>query len=235
MATFVLVHGAWHGGWCWSRVTPQLQALGHQVFAPTLSGLANRSHLLSPTINLQTHIRDITGLLQWEDLRDVILVGHSYGGMVIAGVADAMVERVSALAVIDGYVPENGDSAFSHRPADRNAETLAMVRAQGMGWQIPPYSAASFGVNAADQAWVDSKLTPQPLACFSQPIRLTGDSDKITRKLYLRAGDYPNAHFSALADKLTADPGWQVTEMACGHDIMVDQPAALAAALATLA
>jgi hypothetical protein len=104
-----------------------------------------------------------------------------------------------------------------------------------MGWQIPPYSAASFGVNAADQAWVDSKLTPQPLACFSQPIRLTGDSDKITRKLYLRAGDYPNAHFSALADKLTADPGWQVTEMACGHDIMVDQPAALAAALATLA
>ena len=92
MATFVLVHGAWHGGWCWSRVTPQLQALGHQVFAPTLSGLADRSHLLSPTINLQTHIRDITGLLQWEDLRDVILVGHSYGGMVIAGVADAKQE-----------------------------------------------------------------------------------------------------------------------------------------------
>jgi len=108
MATFVLVHGAWHGGWCWKRVAALLRQAGHEVFAPTLTGLGERAHLMSNAIDLHTHIRDILGVLQWEELADVVLCGHSYGGMVISGVADRVPEKLRSLVYLDAFVPDNG-------------------------------------------------------------------------------------------------------------------------------
>ena len=116
MATFVLVHGAWHGGWCWIKVAEPLRTQGHRVFAPTLTGLGERAHLVSPDINLDTHIQDIVGVLESEELMDVILVGHSYAGMVITGVAERVTDRLSALVYVDAFVPENGQSMLSINP-----------------------------------------------------------------------------------------------------------------------
>src|SRR3984957_20745503 len=110
MATFVLVHGAWHGSWCWKRVRQALQAAGHNVFTPTLTGVADRSHLLSPDVNLDTHIDDVVNLIRWEELSDVVLCGHSYGGMVITGVADALSDRIRSLVYLDAFVPKDGEA-----------------------------------------------------------------------------------------------------------------------------
>ncbi len=235
MATFVLVHGAWHGGWCWGRVAKLLRAEGHDVYTPTLTGLADRSHLMAPTINLSTHVRDITNLITWEGLSDVVLVGHSYGGMVIAGVAEAVAKRLAAYVVIDGFVPEDGEYGFAKRGAKRNADTMEMVNRLGQGWRMPAYSAASFGVNAGDQAWVDSLLTDHPLACFTEPLRLTGKRETIARRHYIRAETYPNDNFAELTETLSSAPGWTVCRMNCGHDIMIDQPQELATELARFA
>ena len=110
MSTFVLVHGAWHGSWCWKRVRKALQDQGHQVFTPTLTGIAERSHLLSPTVNLDTHIDDVVNLIRWEELSDVVLCGHSYGGAVISGVADRIPDRIRSLVYLDAFLLEDGES-----------------------------------------------------------------------------------------------------------------------------
>src|SRR5262245_14863398 len=119
MATFVLVHGAWHGGWCWQRVSPLLRARGHEVFAPTLTGLGERSHLLTREIGLETHVADVVNAIRWEDLTDVVLCGHSYGGMVISGAADRMADRVRSLVYLDAFVPADGQSIFDFMTAER--------------------------------------------------------------------------------------------------------------------
>src|SRR6185312_289139 len=115
---FVLVHGAWHGGWCWKRVSPLLRALGHEVFTPTLTGLGERQHLMSPEVGLDTHIKDVLGVLEYEDLHDVILVGHSYAGMVIAGVAEKAAERIAHLVYLDAFVPADGKSLADYQPPE---------------------------------------------------------------------------------------------------------------------
>jgi pimeloyl-ACP methyl ester carboxylesterase len=119
MATYVLIHGGWHGGWCWARVAPILRAAGHDVYAPSLTGLGDRVHLLSPSVRLETHIEDVLGVLSYEDLRDVVLVGHSYGGMVITGVADRAADRVSHLVYLDAFVPRDGECLLDLLPEER--------------------------------------------------------------------------------------------------------------------
>src|SRR5947209_17490274 len=114
MASFVLVHGAWHGSWCWKRVRKALQAAGHEVFTPTLTGLGERSHLLSRDVNLETHIQDVVNLIKWEELTDIVLCGHSYGGCVISGVADRIPARIRALVYVDAFVLENGENLAQH-------------------------------------------------------------------------------------------------------------------------
>src|SRR3546814_883276 len=150
MTTFVLVHGAWHGGWCWVRVADRLRAAGHAVFAPTLTGLADRSHLLAPTVGLQTHIRDVAGLILWEELRDVVQVGHSYGGMVITGAADRVAERIRTLAFVDAFTPQHRQSAFDLRTPEANALVRDRARALGGGWRIPPTPAEAFKVRSEE-------------------------------------------------------------------------------------
>jgi pimeloyl-ACP methyl ester carboxylesterase len=126
MSAFVLVHGAWHGSWCWKRVRRALQARGHEVFTPTLTGVADRLHLLSPQVDLETHITDVTNLIRWEELADVVLCGHSYGGCVISGVADRVSDRIGALVYLDAFVLENAQSLHDTFPAElRNAQIAA--------------------------------------------------------------------------------------------------------------
>ncbi|UUX49559.1 alpha/beta fold hydrolase [Nisaea acidiphila] len=232
MATFVLVHGAWHGGWCWRRVADRLRAAGHDVFTPTLTGLADRSHLLTPNVTLQTHVLDIANLLEWEDLNDVVLCGHSYGGMVITGAADRQSERIKSLVYVDAFVPGDGECAMDSRPPERVKLAYEQVRTVGEGWWMPPTPAASFRVNEADQAWVDSKCTNFPIACFTQRLYLTGAADRVASRYYVRAAGYKAPQFDACVERLAGVPGWTVSEMPCGHDIMVDMPEELTALLA---
>ncbi len=223
MTTFVLVHGAWHGGWCWVRVAERLRAAGHTVFTPTLTGLADRAHLMSPTLSLMTHIKDVTGLLRWEDLSDVVLVGHSYGGVVITGAADREAERVKSLIYLDALVPGHGQCAMDLRRPDQVEATLAAARARGAGWRIPPTTAATFKVNEADQAWVDAKCTDLPLACFTEPLYLNGAVDRIRTRAYIRAAGYPAENFDAALEKFRAED-FDTYALDCGHDVMVDMP-----------
>jgi len=167
MATFILVHGGFHGGWCWKRLTPHLLAAGHAVHAPTLTGLGERSHLASPENNLSTHIRDILNVLIYEDLTDVVLVGHSYSGMVITGVADRAPERVIGLVYLDAFVPEDGQSLQDiFRPASSQAASPEVVLLDG--WRVPyPYRERPFGITSeTDVRWVLDKITPQPINTF---------------------------------------------------------------------
>jgi pimeloyl-ACP methyl ester carboxylesterase len=223
--TFVLVHGAWHGGWCWRRVADRLRGRGHAVFAPTLTGLGERAHLLGPAVNLDTHIADVTNLIHHEELRDVVLVGHSYGGFVISGVAERMEGTIGAFVFLDAFVPEDGESMeMIGTPATRDAIAAAIARGETV---LAPRPAAAFNVNEADRAWVDRHCGPHPIGTFRQPVKLTGARERIGSKMYVRATAYPNPVFDAHAAKLRARDGWQVTEIPCGHDIMVDMPDAL--------
>jgi pimeloyl-ACP methyl ester carboxylesterase len=219
---FVLVHGAWHGGWCWQRVADRLRGAGHVVFTPTLTGLGERSHLLQAGIDLKTHIADVVNVMKWERLTDVVLCGHSYGGMVISGVAEQMAPAIRSIVFLDAFVPRDGDSPQNLTgPAVQEAIRAALQRGD-IG--IPPRSAEAFGVNAADRGWVDSLCVPQPIATFTGKIALTGARDRITRKSYIRAASYANPGFDRALAAARSDPSWRTYEVACGHDVMVDAP-----------
>jgi pimeloyl-ACP methyl ester carboxylesterase len=215
MTRFVLVHGAWHGSWCWARLRRLLAARGHEVFTPTLSGLGERSHLLSRDIGLETHIADVTNLLAWEDLRDIVLVGHSYGGVVVRHAADRMADRIRSLVYLDAFVPEDGKALSDYLP-DGGAADREQAARDGDGWKVSPIPASVFAVNAADAAWVDRQCTPQPLATFTTPARLTGACDGIAEIGYILATSFhgPFGQFAAVAESR----GWW------RHDIASPSP-----------
>ena len=174
MSTFVLVHGAWHGSWCWKRVRRLLQERGHDVFTPTLTGLADRSHLLTRGVNLETHIQDVANLILWEELSGVILCGHSYGGAVVEGVADRLPERIRALVYLDAFVLESGECVLEHVPG-----ALAEGAGAGEEWKVPPIPGEVFGVNAQDLEWMKRQCTVHPMAAFEQKLELTGGIDRV--------------------------------------------------------
>lgn len=233
MATFVLVHGAFHGGWCWRDVARHLRAAGHDVFAPTLTGLGERRHLATPAVDLATHVDDVAHLIEWEDLRDVVLVGHSYGGVVITGVADRLAERLGELVYLDALVPEDGQSVLDLQPADRRASILEEVAANG-GWLWPPRTAEFYGVrDPAQQAWVDGRCTPQPFHTLFERLRLDRPpGGAVARKLYILCTDPPLTYMRRFYDMASATDGWRAMELATGHDAMVTVPEALAQILA---
>lgn len=234
MTTFVLVHGAWHGGWCWRRVESRLRSEGHDVFVPTLTGLGERSHLASPDIDLARHVEDVVEVIDLDRLREVVLVGHSYGGMVITGAADRRPDTIGALVYLDAYVPENGDSM-----QDLTDTSIAAARAEigARTGYVPPVRAAEFDVNAADRDWVDAMCVPQPAATITQPLILTGGIDRCdaARVYVLASRGAPGRAFPALADRLRARPEWTVCEIEAGHDVMIDAPAELTSVLSDLA
>jgi pimeloyl-ACP methyl ester carboxylesterase len=220
--TFVLVHGAWHGGWCWRRVADRLEGKGHKVFSPTMTGLGERSHLLTKDINLATHVADIVNVIKWESLKDIVLVGHSYGGVVISGVAERAQDKIASIVFLDAFVPESGDSV-ADKGSQPVREAMAAVVQRGEP-AMKPVPAAVFRVNEQDRAWVDAMCTPHPIATLTDKITLTGARDKIAKRSYIRAKGYPSVPFDAAQEKLKATAGWKVYDMPCGHDAMVDLP-----------
>ena len=229
MTTFVLVHGAWHGSWCWKRVRKRLQHEGHDVFTPTLTGVGERSHLISPQVNLDTHVADVVNLLRWEELTDVVLCGHSYGGCVITGVADRVPERLRALVYLDAFILENGQSLHDVLPREVAEGQARGTRETGDGWRVPPITAEFFQVNIADRAWVDRQCTSQPLATFQQRLRLDNafPPSKIT---HILATGYEHSPFPPFYEIARAK-GWKALKVDCGHDVMLDKPAELVAML----
>jgi len=220
--TFVLVHGAWHGAWCWRRVSDRLEAKGHKVYVPTLTGLGACSHLLNKDVNLSTHITDVVNLVKWEDLSNIVLVGHSYAGYVVTGAAEQIGDKVASIVFLDAFVPGNGDSlaAGASQPVKD-----ALAAAKGRGEIVlKPVPAAVFRVNEKDRAWVDAKCTPQPIATMEEGVKYTGGREKIAKKTYIRAKGYPSVPFDTALGKLKADSSWKTFEMTAGHDAMVDQP-----------
>jgi pimeloyl-ACP methyl ester carboxylesterase len=228
--SFVLVHGAWHGGWCYARVAEILRARGHRVFSPTLTGLAERSHLAHAGVNCSTHIQDVVNVIQSEQLNEVILCGHSYGGMVVGGVADAIPNRIASLVYLDAAIPENGKSLFDlmrERAAEQVAFVVNATLDQG-GQMVPPFPASAFNVNPADQALVDALCTPQPFATFCERLKLTGAYLSIPKKTYILATDWAGTHHHGMYARAKADKTWSTFEVPSGHDVMLDAPERLA-------
>jgi pimeloyl-ACP methyl ester carboxylesterase len=232
MATFVLVHGGWHGGWCWRQVAALLRAAGHEVYAPTLTGLGERAHLLGPRIDLALHVRDVLGLLAYEELQDVILVGHSYGGMVITGVADRAGDRLARLVYLDAFVPGDGEAALDLLPPARRALYRQQAREHGGGWLVPPPPQALGIADEARARWLAGKLDPQPLRTLEQPLRLAGRGAPAPPRAYLHCTVGPVApSFAPFAARAQAEPGWRRAELATGHDAMLTAPGELAEVL----
>lgn len=227
---FVLVHGAWHGGWCWKKLSPILRAAGHEVYTPTLTGLGERVHLLAPDIDLATHINDVVNLLEYEDLQNVVLVGHSYGGMVISGVANQAGPRIGHVAYLDAFLPEDGKALRDYAPGDVLDE---MANTQGGGWRLPSYMGAKdFGItDAADAAWVDARLGDQPYKTFTQRLDLAGTTNSAIGRSYILTTTEP---FTSHAER-ARQQGFDSFELfSAGHDSMVTQPNELAEILRDL-
>ena len=220
--TFVLVHGGWRGGWCWRRVADLLEKKGHKVFAPTMTGLGERSHLLDAKINLATHVTDIVNVVKWEGLSDIVLVGHSYGGLIISGVAEQMREAIGSIVFLDAFVPESGDNV-ADKASQPVREAIATLVQKGDS-AMKPVPAAVFRVNEKDRAWVDGKCTPHPIATLTEKITVTGAHERVAMKAYIRAKGYPSIPFDGTQAKVAANPAWRVYELPCGHDAMVDMP-----------
>jgi pimeloyl-ACP methyl ester carboxylesterase len=228
MATFVLVHGAWHGGWCWKKVTPLLRAAGHEVYTPTLTGLGERSHLATPEVNLTTHIQDVVNVLDYEDLHGVVLVGHSYGGIVIAGVADRMPSRVGHLVYLDAGVPHNGEAYLDLLPNLR-APIEESCRLNGDGWWVPPPTKEMVlgWAGTADLPWLMGHLTAQPIKTVQEPVHLASPSLAGIPATYIHCTD-PATPVLAESVARAKQSGWTCRKLATGHDAMVTRPRELA-------
>jgi pimeloyl-ACP methyl ester carboxylesterase len=236
MATYVLVHGGGHGGWCYHKVARILRSAGHDVYAPTLTGLGERSHLVSPKVDLDLHVTDVVNVLQYEDLEDVVLVGHSYGGMVITGVADRAAGRVGRLVYLDAANPKDGESLFdiaprieATRPRGRAVDGVEMVLFPGTD------PLGFFGVrNQTDIEWMTPKLTPHPWKCYEQKLQLHNEAalGAIPQYHIVCSSTVPNRD-PELIGKARADG--HLWEIDTGHDLMITEPDAVADALLDIA
>ncbi len=225
--TFVLVHGAWHGGWCWRRVADILETKGHKVFAPTLTGLGERSHLMSKDIDLDTHITDIVNVLKWEDLTNVCLVLHSYGGWPGSGAIEQALGRIGSVVYLDAFKPDDGQRGADYI-SDFSRKALEEAMAKGQASRPSPKAEAFKVATEKDRAWVDSKTTPQPNGVVFTPIKLTGAREKVAKKTFIRAPSYPQKAFDKAYAECKADKSWKTFETKAGHDVMVDEPKWLA-------
>ena len=235
--TFVLVHGTGHGGWCWRFVREILEGQGHRVYAPTLTGCGERSHLLRPDIGLETHIADIVNVLEWEELEDVVLVGHSYGGCVISGVADRARRRLRHLVYLDTVVLRDGESLVGSRRQMSDAEADAdIARRRQMapdGKYIVARSGEMYGIPPDPPevlAWVNRRLTPHPLKSWLDPIKLENGGEEGVPRTFIRC-THPEMPFSGIRDHAMfaqEHPEWRYEQLKTGHDAMITAPQACA-------
>lgn len=227
MSQFVLVPGAWHGAWCWHRVLPLLRAAGHDAYAVTLTGVGDRAHLLSAAIRLRTHIQDVLSVIVCEELDKVILVGHSYAGMVITGVADTLMQRqpslIRHLVYVDAVTPLPGESWSSqHAPETVSGRIKAAMESGGVF--IPAPDANVFGLEGADRDWVNRRQTPHPFGVYRDP--LSFDAERIAKlpRTFVDCTSPALPTIAAMRQRVRQEPGWQVVELATGHDPMITMP-----------
>ncbi|WP_080794096.1 alpha/beta fold hydrolase [Agrobacterium salinitolerans] len=226
--SFVLVAGAGHGGWVWRDLAALLVAAGHRVFTPTLTGLGERSHLISGSITLSTHINDVVNVFEWEDLHDAVLVGHSYAGWVVSGAMEKLEGRVTGLVYLDAFLPDDGQRGFDFLNDQQKAAFLS-AQENGEISRPGPTSAALKIQDKANAAWVDSKITRQPIGVSLEALHLTGARDRVATKIYVRTPLFPQPLFDAALQRCEKDASWQTVVMeGCGHDPMVDRPDAVA-------
>ena len=227
---FVFVHGAWHGGWCWRDVAAVLRTAGHQVFTPTMTGLGERAHLLNAQVGLSTFIDDIAAVILSEELDNVVLVGHSFGGHVINGVADRMPQLLRQLIYLDGLVVQHGQSALSIMPPAVQAERNRTMDAEGLRMTIP--SPDQFGLSdPAQLAWVMRQLTPHPLKGYTEPLQLQHPLGNGLPKTYIAVTDPWYPPLAELRQWVRSQPDWDWRELAACHNAMVSAPLALASLL----
>jgi pimeloyl-ACP methyl ester carboxylesterase len=233
VTTFVLVHGAWHGGWCWDRVAPLLRDAGHEVHAPTLTGLSERAHLLSPQVGLDAHVEDVVRLIDTFALTDVVLVGHSYAGQIVTAVADRRPTAVAKRVYLDAFVGADGEAARDLLPETVEHHWAESAAEQGFGWLVPVRKLSVLGVTEqADVDWLTPKLTPHPWKTYTDRLDLTGAVDGVPAA-FVECVSWMRV-FRAQADR-ARERGWPVRELDTGHEAMVTAPKALADALLELA
>jgi pimeloyl-ACP methyl ester carboxylesterase len=222
--TFVLIPGSFCGGWYWRRVADLLEAQGHKVFSPTLTGLGERAHLLSNNVNMDTHIADIVNLIRWESLADICLVAHSYGGAPGSGALEHIGDRVSSIVWLDAFKMKNGQAALDMTNDATRKRVLDAAEKGEAGFPPLPRSPAII-VGVKDQAFVDSKQTPHPIGAYKQAMNLSGAIEKVAKKTYIRIPKYPSPAFDRDLVECKADKSWSTFELAdSGHLAMLDAP-----------
>jgi pimeloyl-ACP methyl ester carboxylesterase len=225
MATFVVAHGAWSAGWAWKKMHPLLSAAGHRLVTPTYTGLGERAHLAHPGIDLETHILDVASVLRCEDLEGVILIGHSYGGMVATGVADRARERIATVVYLDAFAPRDGESSFDLQPAERQAEMRERAHLHGDGWRIPPNPMPP-DTSGADRAWAEARRVPQPIKAFEQRLRLQSGEPRMPRHYIYCTKNAPGDVFRQFYDRARRE-SWPSYEMDASHNPHITAPEAL--------
>lgn len=230
MTTFLVAHGAWSAGWAWKKMHPLLRVRGHELITPTYTGIGERSHLVRKDINLSTHIEDMLQVIRFEDLAGVVLIGHSYGGMVATGVADRVPDRIAKLVYLDAFVPRDGKCVFDHLPADHRAR---MEVAAAEGWKAPSNPIPP-DTSAADVAWISPRRVPQPIECFRETLKLQHGDTKIPRSYIYAARSGPGDVFRQFAERARAE-GWDYHEMDASHSPHITAPEALADVLERIA
>ncbi len=232
MVDFVLVHGTWGGGWQWRAVADRLRGHGHRAFTPTLTGLGEREHLATPEVGLDTHVADVANVIAWEELRDVALVGTSYGGLVIAGVADRMAERIRALVFLDAALPQEGKCMLDLVPAERRATVERLAREQGEGFRVPTSLVLDTGIaDERTRAAYLARMSPHPLRSLQDKVALTGRWRDVPTKVYVLASLKPTHHFLDYYEWAGRTPGWAARQIPSNHFPMTTMPDETAALL----
>lgn len=228
----VLVHGSWHGAWCWKRVLPLLRGAGVDAHAVTLTGVGERAHLLSPTVGINTHIQDVIGLIEAEELESVVLVGHSYAGNLITCVADRLQRThpglLRHLVYLDAGVPDPGNSWSTPHSAETVAKRAAEAQQSSGGLSFPPPDASVFGLEGADRDWVNRRQTPQPYRLYHETLLFDPALVWSIPHSFIDCTNPPLATIDAARKRVRSEPGWKVYELATGHDPMVSAPRELA-------
>jgi pimeloyl-ACP methyl ester carboxylesterase len=231
--TFVLVHGAWYGGWCWDRVAQALRAQGHTVTTPTCPGVGEQAHLLSKDISLSTFITSITNHIRYETMNDVILVGSGFGGVVISGVADRVPHLLKSLVFVDAMVLDSGLSVFEAQPAAITRKRLAQAERHGNGIAIPAPPVSSYGITDKHTlAWLSERLTPQPLGTYQEKLMLKNPVGNGVPRTYVDCTASPFEPLVEVKQTLKRQAGWKWVELDTHHDPMITEPHVLADFLA---
>ncbi|MES2193987.1 MAG: alpha/beta hydrolase [Pseudomonadota bacterium] len=229
--TFLVCHGAWSAGWAWKKVHPLMAAAGHRLVTPTYTGLGERAHLANPSIDLETHIEDVLNVIKYEDLRDIVLVGHSYGGMVATGVADRARDRVTQLIYIDAFVPADGQSLLDLNEVAR--PRMQELKAGGE-WRVPP-SPTPPDTSPDDLEWLSARRVQMPIKCFETALKLQGGALTLPRSYIYATRITPADTFGRFSKQTKNDPAWRYHEIDASHSPNVTAPDALMALLVKIA